>query len=98
MTVRLSMTARTVNDAIVVPVAALQKNADDVQYVLVAGADGVAHARNVETGIRTPDAGQIVSGVNEGDAVMTSAGYGLPDGTAVKIAPTKPAQPASEKE
>jgi HlyD family secretion protein len=98
MTVTVSMTARTVNDAIVVPAAALQKNADDVQYVLVAGADGVAHARNVETGIRTPDTVQIVSGVNEGDVVISSGGYGLPDGTAVKIAPTKPAQPAAEKE
>jgi HlyD family secretion protein len=98
MTVSVSMTARTVNDAIVVPAAALQKNADDVQYVMVAGVDGVAHARNVETGIRTTDAVQIVSGVNEGDAVITTGGYGLPDGTAVKIAPTKPVQPAAEKE
>jgi multidrug efflux pump subunit AcrA (membrane-fusion protein) len=98
MTVTVSMTARTINDAIVVPAVALQKNADDVQYVLVAGADGVAHARNVETGIRTPDAVQIVSGVNEGDAVISSGGYGLPDGTTVKITATKPAQPASEKE
>jgi HlyD family secretion protein len=98
MTVTVSMTARTFNDAIVVPEAALQKNADDVPYVLVAGADGVAHARNVETGIRTTDAVQIISGVNEGDAVITAGGYGLPDGTTVKIAPTKPAQPASEKE
>jgi HlyD family secretion protein len=98
MTVTISMTARTVNDAIVVPAPALQKNAEDMQYVLVAGADGVAHARNVETGIRTPDTVQIVSGVNEGEAVITSGGYGLPDGTAVKITPTKPAQPAGEKE
>jgi len=98
MTVSVSMTARTVKDAIVVPAAALQKNADDVPYVLVAGADGVAHARNIEVGIRTPDAVQIVSGVKEGDAVITSGGYGLPDGTTVKIAPTKPAQPAAEKE
>lgn len=98
MTVTVSMTARTVNDAIVVPAAALQKNADDVQYVLVAGADGVAHARNVETGIRATDMVQIVSGVNEGDAVITSGGYGLPDGTAVKIAPAKPAEPSAEKE
>jgi HlyD family secretion protein len=98
MTVTVSMTARTVNDAIVVPAAALQKNADDVQYVLVAGVDGVAHARNVETGIRATDAVQIVSGVNEGDAVITSGGYGLPDGTAVKIATSKPAEPPAEKE
>ncbi len=98
MTVTVSMTARTVNDAIVVPAAALQKNADDVQYVLVAGADGGAHARNVDTGIRTTDEVQIVSGLNAGDAVITAGGYGLPDGTAVKIATTKPAEPAPEKE
>jgi HlyD family secretion protein len=98
MTVTLAITARTVHDAIVVPAAALQKNADNVQYVLVAGADQVAHARNVETGIRTTDAVQIVSGVNEGDAVITSGGYGLPDGTAVKIATTKPAEPPAEQQ
>jgi RND family efflux transporter MFP subunit len=98
MTVTISMNARTVNDAIVVPTVALLKNPDDVQYVLVAGSDGIAHVRNVQTGIRTPDEVQITSGVSVGDAVISSGGYGLPDGTAIKIAAAKPAETTPEKE
>lgn len=98
MTVTISMNARTVNDAIVVPAAALLKNPEDVQYVLVAASDGVAHVQNVQTGIRTADEVQITSGVSAGDAVISSGGYGLPDGTAIKIAAAKPAETTPGKE
>jgi HlyD family secretion protein len=98
MTVTISMNARTVNDAIVVPTVALLKNPDDVQYVLVAGSDGIAHVRNVQTGIRTADEVQITSGVGVGDAVISSGGYGLPNGTAIEIAAAKPAETTPEKE
>lgn len=98
MTVTIAMTSRTVNDAIVVPAAALLKNPDDAPYVLIAGSDGIAHAHSVETGIRTADAVQILSGVNAGDAVITSGGYGLPDGTAINATAAKSAEARTEKD
>jgi HlyD family secretion protein len=98
MTVTIAMTAQTVNDAIVVPAGALLKNAADAPYVIVAGSDGSAHAHTVEVGIRAADAVQILSGVNVGDAVITSGGYGLPDGTAIKTAVAKTPEASTEKD
>jgi HlyD family secretion protein len=85
MTVQVSMTAKTVTDAIVVPTAAVFRNEEAGDYVLVAGSDSKAHLKKVQVGIRNKDSAQIVSGINAGDAVITTGGYGLPDGTLVKI-------------
>ena len=85
ITVSVSMTAKTATDAIVVPTSALFKNAEGAEYVPVAGSDEKAHQKAVQVGIRTADQAQIVSGINPGDSVITSGGYGLPDGTQIKI-------------
>jgi len=85
MTARVEMTAKTVNDAVVVPTAAVFKNADDAYYVLLAGADQKAHQKIVELGVKTPDLSQVASGVNAGDLVITSGGYAVPDGTAIQV-------------
>jgi len=98
VTVAIAMTAQRVNGAIVVPGAALLKNAEDTLYVLVAGSDGIAHAHTVEVGIRAADAVQILSGVSVGDAVITSGGYGLPDGTAIKTVVAKAPEASTEKD
>jgi RND family efflux transporter MFP subunit len=39
----------------------------------------------VEVGIQTKDLAEIVSGVNEGDQVIVSGGYGLPEKTKVRV-------------
>jgi HlyD family secretion protein len=98
MPVTIAMTAQTVNDAIVVPAASLLKNAQEAPYVLVAGSDGIAHAHTVEVGIRAADTVQILSGVHAGDAVITSGGYGLPDGTAIKTVVAKAPESSTEKD
>ena len=85
ITVALSITAKTVKDAIVVPASAVFKSPEGADIVLVAGSDGHAHVKTVQTGVRAPDRTQIVSGINAGDAVITSGGYALPDNTAIKI-------------
>ena len=51
----------------------------------VVGSDGIAHKRDVETGIQTADSIQIVSGVKPGEQVVSTGAYGLPDNTKVKI-------------
>jgi HlyD family secretion protein len=84
------MTAKTATDAIVVPAAAVFRSEEAGDYVLVAGNDGKAHQKKVQVGIRNKDAAQIVSGIIAGDPVITTGGYGVPDGTQVKIeAPEK---------
>ena len=94
MSVALSMTAKTVKDAIVVPAAAVFKNSEGADYVLLAGSDEKAHQKTVQLGIRNSDLAQIAGGINPGDPVITTGGYAVPDGTQIKI--EKPA--ADEKE
>jgi HlyD family secretion protein len=94
MSLEVSMTAKTVKDAIVVPTAAVFKNAEGADYILLAGSDEKAHQKTVRLGIRNPELTQIASGINPGDPVITTGGYAVPDGTLIKI--EKPG--ADEKE
>jgi HlyD family secretion protein len=91
MTVELSMTAKTVKDALVVPTPAVFKNSDGAEYVLLAGSDGHAHLKTVQAGVRNAEFTQIVSGVIANDPVITSGGYALPDNTQIKIEAPEPA-------
>jgi HlyD family secretion protein len=91
MTVEVSMTAKTVKDALVVPTPAVFKNSDGADYVLLAGSDGHAHLKTVQAGVRNPEFTQIVSGVVVNDPVITSGGYALPDNTQVKVEAPEPA-------
>jgi HlyD family secretion protein len=85
MTVQLSMTAKTVKDALVVPTPAIYKNPEGSDYVLLVGSDGHARLKTVQVGVRNAEFTQIVSGVAAGDPVISSGGYGLPDNTQVKV-------------
>jgi HlyD family secretion protein len=97
MTVNLSITAKTVKDAIVVPTSAVFKSPEGADIVLLAGSDGHAHVKPVQIGVRAPDRTQIVSGIKAGDAVITSGGYALPDNTAIKIEAPAPAEKDAAK-
>lgn len=92
MTVGVSMTAKTVKDAIVVPVGAVFKNAQGADYVLLAGSDQHAHQKTVQVGVRNGELAQIVSGISAGDPVITTGGYALPDKTQIKIEAPAPAE------
>jgi HlyD family secretion protein len=96
ITVNLSITAKTVKDAIVVPTSAVFKNPEGADIVLLAGSDGHAHVKTVQIGVRAADRTQIVSGINAGDAVITSGGYALPENTAIKIEAPAPAEKGKE--
>jgi len=85
MTIQLSITGRSDQDALVVPASAVFKNDEGADYVAVAGADDHAQLKTVQTGIRNSDFVQITRGVKEGERVITSGGYGLPDKTPIKI-------------
>ena len=79
------MTAKTVKDAVTVPTTAVFKNAEGADYILLAGSDEKAHQKVVQLGVRNSERTQIASGINAGDSVITTGGYAVADGTAIKI-------------
>jgi HlyD family secretion protein len=89
-TVRVTMVAKTVKDALVAPAGAVLTAADGTTSVMVVGPDRVAHRKTVKTGIREGDEVQILSGLHAGEQVVTSGAYGLPDGTKVRITRAEP--------
>jgi HlyD family secretion protein len=98
MSVEISMTAKTVKDALVVPTPAVYKNPDGADFVLLAGSDGHAHVKIAQTGVRNAEFTQVVSGVSAGDQVITSGGYALPDKTQIKVeAPAKDEKEGADK-
>jgi RND family efflux transporter MFP subunit len=88
MTVSLQMTAKTVKDALAVPITSVFKNADGAYYVLLAGTDNKAHQKTVQLGVTNSELAQIAGGINAGDPVITSGGFGIPDGTSIQMAKT----------
>ena len=60
----------------------------------------MAHQQSVKVGIRNGDDVQVVEGVKEGDKVVSTGAYGLPDKTKIKIeaaeAPAEASKPAAE--
>lgn len=99
MTVELSMTAKTVKDALVVPTPAVFRNNEGANYVVIAGSDGHAHVKTIQVGVHNPEFSQIASGVNPGEPIVTSGGYALPDNTQIKIeAPAAEEKEAGAKE
>jgi multidrug efflux pump subunit AcrA (membrane-fusion protein) len=60
---------------------------------MVIGPDNRAHQTTVKTGIRQGDKVQIVEGIEEGQRVISSGAYALPDKTKVTIeAAAEPAE------
>ena len=97
-TVAVSMIARSVPDALSVPVASLLTAQDGTTSVMVAGSDGRAHQRPVKTGIREADRVQIIEGVAAGERVVASGAYGLPDNSKITTAAPSGPEPAGAKD
>jgi HlyD family secretion protein len=91
--VQISMLARAVPNSLVIPAAAVLTAPDGSNYVMVSGSDNKAHQKTVKTGIRQGDQVQILDGMTEGEPVITSGAYGLPDNTKIRIE----AAPESDK-
>jgi multidrug efflux pump subunit AcrA (membrane-fusion protein) len=96
------MLARAVLNSLVVPAAVVLTSPDGSTYVMIAGSDNKAHQKTVKTGIRQGDQVQILDGLAEGDRVITSGAYGLPDNTKIRIEatqePDKTEHPSAGKE
>jgi multidrug efflux pump subunit AcrA (membrane-fusion protein) len=85
MTVSVSIMAQEVPNAIVVPSAAIFQNSEGAPYVLLAGKDNKAHQQVVRLGVHNGGLTQIAEGVAEGDPVITSGGYAVPEGTTIEV-------------
>ncbi len=92
-TVRVTIIAETIQNTIIVPTSALLNSDEGGQKIMVVTKDSKAHERKVSVGARQGDRVQIVSGLQEGDQVVTSGGLGLDDKAAVAIQ-----QPKAEEE
>jgi len=92
----LAMKAKTIPNALIVPALAVVTDDDGKKSVMTIGSDGLAHKRDVETGIQSPDSIQIVSGLKAGEQVVSVGAFGLPDNTKVKV--ERPAQEGKEAE
>jgi HlyD family secretion protein len=95
-TAQLSITTQTIEDALIVPTSAIVKQPEgEGVAVMIAGRDNHAHLQAVQTGIRSSDETQILSGVKAGQQVVTTGAYGLPDNAQVKI--EQPAEPPQKQ-
>ena len=79
------LSGTTVQNALQVPANAIVPGNESGSAVMVAGADGTVHRKPVTLGIRTLNTVQILSGISTTDNVITDGGYGLDDGTKVKL-------------
>jgi membrane fusion protein (multidrug efflux system) len=68
--------------------ALLNEDGETAVFVAVAREDGAGHTvqrRTIETGYRSESGVEVLSGLNEGDVVVTAGKNSLRDGAAVKI-------------
>jgi HlyD family secretion protein len=94
MNVQINASAKSVKNALLVPVSAVFKSPEKGDYVLLAGSDRKAHQARVKLGLRTRELAEIQAGIRENDAVITQGGYAVPDGTKITVE----AAPATEGE
>ncbi len=84
-TVRVSIIAETIQNTIIVPAAALLNSDEGGQKVMVIDNNSVAHEQKIVPGVRQGERVQIVTGLQEGQLVVTSGGLGLEDKAKVTI-------------
>ncbi|ADW71189.1 efflux RND transporter periplasmic adaptor subunit [Granulicella tundricola] len=88
--VHATIQGRTIPKALTIPADAVQRSAETGgKMVMIIATDGTAHKRNVTVGIATAETAQITSGLTPSDTVITTGGYGLDDGTKVKVGPAE---------
>jgi RND family efflux transporter MFP subunit len=80
---RISMVAKTIPNAVVVPASAVLTERDGGTSVMVIAPDQHAHQQAVKVGVRQNNDAQILEGLQEGQLVATEGAYGLADGTKV---------------
>ena len=95
--VQFSVAVQTIRNALAIPKSALLTG-DHGTTVMVVDPAGLAHQRSVEVGIQTDDQAQITKGLQEGEQVVTTGAFGLPDGVKVAIQTLTPAEGGAGKD
>ena len=72
-------------NVVALPTAAIVKAEDGSMFVMIAGADGRAHRRDVRVGLTVGDRSEIVSGVTPGDHVIIKSPDPVADGALIAI-------------
>ena len=86
--VHATLKGRSVANALLIPTDALQRSPEgEGKIVMIIAPDGTAKRRNVMVGIQTAEFTQILHGLTPEDNVIANGGYGLDEGTKVKIGP-----------
>ena len=83
--VKVSITGKTVEKAWKIPTSAILSAPDGGKTVMVVSADSTAHPKPVTLGIEDGKVAQVTGGLSPSDLVITVGGYGLDDGTKVKV-------------
>jgi multidrug efflux pump subunit AcrA (membrane-fusion protein) len=96
MNVSIEAMTKRAKDALIVPRSSVLKTPEGSEYVMLAGSDGKAHQTDVKVGIANKEFAQVLSGVKEGDAIITVGGYALPDKTKITIERSAAAQDNGE--
>jgi multidrug efflux pump subunit AcrA (membrane-fusion protein) len=92
--VSVSITAKKIPNAIVVPSTAILTNSAGKSHVMVVDSKSIANLRPVTIGVEQGSLTQILSGIQPGQQVIVSGAYGLPDKT--KVIPTSVAYNATQ--
>ncbi len=82
--VKLSMVAQTIPDALVIPAVGLLTAQDGSTSVMQVSADGHAQQKNIKVGLRLGDEIQVAEGLQAGDQVVARGAYGLPENSKIK--------------
>jgi RND family efflux transporter MFP subunit len=96
-TMRVSIKAATLKDAVLVPASALLNGDEGGHRLIVVAANNTAQERKVTLGVKAKGQQQITDGVNEGDKVVISGGLGLEDGAKVRVAEAPAATPKEDE-
>lgn len=83
--VKVSITGRTAENAIKIPLSAVLTAENGMKSVMVVDKDSKAELKKVTLGISDGKDVQVLSGIEPTDQVITSGAYGLDSGTKVKI-------------
>jgi RND family efflux transporter MFP subunit len=83
MYAKVKLDTADAKDAVVVPPDAIDGIGDN-QKVFVLDNNGILHSRKIHTGLQTPQFIQVLSGLGEGEVVVTGRFSDLRDGESVK--------------
>lgn len=84
--VHTAITGQTATNALLIPAEAVQTAQDgSSKFIMLIGADSIAHQRAVTLGIQTTDNVQVLNGISPSDTIITTGAYAMDDGTKVKI-------------